>query len=243
MYAEAIARQVPLLAAVPNDASTRAIFPAAYVGFVAVNGVDSAQQLFIDGLGLPNNIAETSLVAPGGPFSALGAPDGTWDESNLTQGSSNATPLVAGIVALAMQKYPDATPNQILQSLVHNTGAEDHELQYDPENGYGHGVASLGHVLRVDPSGYDDENPVLDKSIGQPSAEEIAAAEERFASASPQPADPGEPAGNPDDSGDAGIGPFLVTGAIVAGVVIVGAVVLTIVLVRRSHRKDRGEQS
>lgn len=242
VIAEAIARQVPIVAATPNDGLTGALLPSGYVGVVAVNAVDQQQKLLTGGLGVDNIILETTVVAPGSPFSSIGAPDGTWDDSNRTQGSSLATPLVAGILTLAMEKYPDATPNQLIQSLVHNTGAEDHELSYSPDNGYGYGVASLGHVLRVDPTAYEDVNPLLDKSLQQPTAEQIAAAtaaldSEPAATASPGGADGG------GDTGVSGITTALIIGGVVVVVVIVAAVILTVVLIRRSRRTDREGQS
>jgi hypothetical protein len=243
VIAEAIARQVPIVAATPNDGLTGAILPSGYSGVVAVNAVDQQQQLLIGGLGVENTILETTVVAPGSPFSSIGAPDGTWDDSNRTQGSSLATPLVAGILALAAEKYPDATKNQLIQSLIHNTGPEDHDLTYSPDNGFGYGVASLGHVLRVDPSSYEDVNPLLDKSLQQPTPEQIATAMAALSEDDTSPAASDQPTGDTGDQTDSGIATVLVVGGIVVGIVVIGAVILTIILVRRSHRTDREGQS
>ena len=244
VIAEAIARQVPLVFSTPNDIMTEGNFPSSYDGVVAVNAVDQDQQLLIsETFDLPNIIEETTVVAPGGPFSSIGAPDGTWDDSNLTHGASLATPLVAGILAAAMQKYPDATPNQLIQSLVHNTGADDHEIAYSPDDGFGYGVASLGHVLRVDPTQYEDMNPLLGKNIDQPTDEQIAEATAALATEDPAPAASDGPPGDPGDGGDSGMLTVFVIGGIVVAVVIVAAVILTIILVRRSHRNNREGQS
>ena len=79
--------------------------------------------------------------------------------------------LVAGMLALARQKWPDATPNQILQSLVHSGLNPDHE--WNQKTGYG--AAALGSLVNDDPSQYPDENPILQKQGGsEPTAEEVA---------------------------------------------------------------------
>ena len=77
------------------------------------------------------------------------------------QGTSIATPIVAGQIALARSRWPQATPNQILQLVTHsgsNNGAWD---QYT-----GYGALSLDGLLGSDPSQYPDENPLADKGGG-----------------------------------------------------------------------------
>ena len=77
------------------------------------------------------------------------------------QGTSFATPVVAGQIALARSRWPQATPNQILQLVTHsgsNNGAWD---QYT-----GYGALSMDAMLGNDPSQYPDENPLADKGGG-----------------------------------------------------------------------------
>lgn len=240
VIARAVAEGVPIVASVPNRSSEGGGVPNGFRGTVAVNAVDRDANLLIGDLGVPNANPWTTVVAPGSPFSSIGAPGGTWDDSNRTAGSSLATPLVSGILVAAMQKYPDASANQLLQSLIHNTGTEPHELAYDGENGFGYGVASLRSVLAADPSVYDDVNPLLDKPLAQlPTDEEFAAAEASV-SASPTPTPSSD--GAPEDAGDGSpFGTIIVILAVVGGLVIVGAIILTIVLVRRSknHAKEQ----
>ena len=76
-----------------------------------------------------------------------------------TRGTSNATPLVAGFLALAKQKWPNATSNQLLQLLTKT--ALNNEGQWNKYTGYG--VADLGALVNTDPSQYPDENPLMDK--------------------------------------------------------------------------------
>ena len=97
-----------------------------------------------------------TVAAVGGPMVAYDFETGT----NInTQGTSNATPLVAGFLALAKQKWPNATSNQLLQLLTKT--ALNNEGQWNKYTGYG--VAAIGPMLNTDPSQYPDENPIMDK--------------------------------------------------------------------------------
>ena len=65
---------------------------------------------------------------------------------------------------------PDATPNQILQLLVHTGLNPNHD--WNPQTGYG--AAALGSLVNEDPSQYPDENPLLQKPGGSsPTEQEI----------------------------------------------------------------------
>ena len=106
-------------------------------------------------------------AAVGGPFNSLDANTG---EPAQTEGTSNSTALVAGMIALARQKWPDATPNQILQLLVHTSLNPNHE--WTPYTGYG--AIDGGALVNTDPSQYPDENPLLQKPGGSsPTVQEL----------------------------------------------------------------------
>ena len=97
-----------------------------------------------------------TVAAVGGPIVAHNYATGTNINAN---GTSNATPLVAGFLALAKQKWPNATSNQLLQLLTKT--ALNNEGQWNKYTGYG--VAAIGPMLNTDPSQYPDENPIMDK--------------------------------------------------------------------------------
>ncbi|EDN80621.1 peptidase, S8/S53 family [Schaalia dentiphila ATCC 17982] len=107
-------------------------------------------------------------AAIGGPVTIRSSSSG---ETTTTEGTSNATALVSGMLALARQKWPDATTNQILQSLVHSGLNPNHEW-----NKYtGYGAIDGGGLVIDDPSQYPDENPILNKPGGsEPTADEVA---------------------------------------------------------------------
>ena len=107
-------------------------------------------------------------AAIGGPFKTINP---TTNQPTTVSGTSNSTALVAGMLALARQKWPEATPNQILQSLVHSGLNPNHEW-----NKYtGYGAIDGGGLVIDDPSQYPDENPILNKTGGsEPTADEVA---------------------------------------------------------------------
>ena len=128
------------------------------VGAITTEGVPTAYSSKGQGV---------TTAALGGPVLARNYESGQNEPAN---GTSMATPLVAGFLALARQKWPDATANQLLQLLTKT--ALNKEGAWNPYTGYG--VASLGAMLNTDPSQYPDENPLADKGEGSsPTPEEV----------------------------------------------------------------------
>ena len=93
-------------------------------------------------------------------------------EPVTVQGTSISAPLVAGMLALARQKWPDATTNQILQLLVRTAQNPNHN--WDQYTGYG--PIDGGAMVNTDPSQYPDENPIIQKNNGsEPTVQEVQA--------------------------------------------------------------------
>ena len=134
-----------------------------YSGVVGVSAINS------DG-----TFASYSNSADGMVTAAFGGPYNTYDvntgEPVTVHGTSISTPLVAGMLALARQKWPDATTNQILQLLVHTGLNPNHDW-----NKYtGYGAIDGGALVNTDPSQYPDENPIIQKGYGsEPTAQEV----------------------------------------------------------------------
>ena len=106
-------------------------------------------------------------TAFGGPYTTYDVSTG---EPTTVNGTSVSAALVAGMMALARQKWPDATGNQILQVLVNTSLNPNHT--WDQYTGYG--SASLADLVNTDPSQYPDENPIIQKHGGsQPTVQEI----------------------------------------------------------------------
>ena len=160
----AITKGVIIVAAAGNEALLDDITALGrYSGVVGVSAINS------DG-----TFASYSNSANGMVTAAFGGPYTTYDvntgEPVTVHGTSISTPLVAGMLALARQKWPDATTNQILQLLVHTGLNPNHDWnQYT-----GYGAAALGSLVNQDPSQYPDENPIIQKPGGsEPTAQEV----------------------------------------------------------------------
>ena len=107
-------------------------------------------------------------AAFGGPVNIVNPNTGA---PTTASGTSNSTALVSGMLALARQKWPNATTNQILQSLVRSGLNPNHD--WNEKTGYG--AAALGSLVNDDPSQYPDENPIIQKPGGsEPTADKVA---------------------------------------------------------------------
>ena len=237
--AQAIAKGIVIIGAQPNNAAEVAErFPADANGVVGTNAFDDQGNLQSPD-GKTTAWSSTTVVAAGAHLPSQASPDNVWgDNRNSVTGSSSATPLVAGMLALTLQKYPTATGNQLIQSLILNTSAKDHPLSFDTA-GYGYGPASLSHLLRVDPTQYPDTNPLLNKpnGLGVPTAAEFTAAAN---SASPTPSAPPSAAAPSPGKASGSIMPGLLTEIVIAVIVVllllIAAAVTLVVVVRRRNR-------
>jgi subtilisin family serine protease len=231
---------VIVVAALPNAEAATTIatnWPAAANGVVAVNAVGTdGRSPFQQGLaGQPVHIAYpfTTVAGPGVGILVQGEPEGTWTEQPLRDGTSLATPIVASFLAAVKEKYPNATSNQLIQTLIHNTGVDDHELIRNDELGYG--IASLTHMLAVDPTKYEDVNPLI-TDINMPC---------------PKPGDYlfDDKCETPTETDTStATGPYSIPlwlfVSVAGGVILlVGGTILTIVLVKRKSRKAKQAQN
>ena len=132
-------------------------------GVVGVSAITS-DGAFADYSSWGNGVTTAAL---GGPVTTRGYKTEGHVE---TTGTSVATPIAAGMLALARQKWPDATANQILQVLTHTGLNPNHEW-----NKYtGYGAISISDLVNTDPSQYPDENPLAQKQGGSsPTAQEV----------------------------------------------------------------------
>ena len=157
--AGAVARGVVVVVGTGNDgAQDPAGFFSSVNGTVGVGASDSAgriQPYSNYGRGL-------AVMAPGDRITEH---DFATGQTIVSSGTSYATPIVAGFVAVAMQRWPQASGNQIVQSLVATatTGPTGQPL-ISP-----HGLDT------TDPTQYPDTNPLLDKFPGtEPTAQTVA---------------------------------------------------------------------
>lgn len=158
----------------------------------------------------------------------------------LRSGSSNAAAYTTSALALLMSRYPDATGNQAIQSLLRNTGGAEHE----PETfgAWGYGAVNVRSMLENDPTAYPDVNPLLerDELAIPPYSAVVDGGATASATAAPEPvASPStSPAAAPAADGSAGAPtdggrplPWLVGGTVV---------ILAVLLVHRARRRGSG---
>lgn len=231
--AKAVAAGVVVVASLPNEDGV-GDQPAGLNGVVAVQAFDSSGTIQSRPNGEPNLSDAVETAAPGIGILVQGT-ETSWDAQQLARGTSYSTPIVAGFLAVVKQKYPEATGNQLMQSLIHNSGTKgEHEPEWNSSTGYG--AASLTGMLAVDPTKYPDVNPffILDDPLALPNADDVAAAaEELGVDATPKPTETG---GAPDDAQGADATPWLIGGGIVL-LLVIGGIVLAVVLTRSSRKR------
>lgn len=191
VIANAIAKGVIVLASGPNPTTRDRAGLREHQGVIVASAVDKAGQLNTYDDGRTLTYPNTVVVAPGVRLTTVGSSSNGWDAAGLGSGSSFAAPLVAGTLALAAQRSPDATSNQLVQALLRNTGKESHALSDDPASGFGFGLAWPANVVRADATTYPDENLLVGRIQAAPTAAQIEAATARGSTYPPvsQPAE------------------------------------------------------
>ena len=161
--ARAMARGVIIVGPMGNDAKDENDQSVAWwSGTVGVSAIDASGQL-----------ASYSSWGQGVVAAGIGGPVKARDYEaggvKDMQGTSFSTPIVAGQIALARSRWPQATPNQILQLVTRSGSNNGAWNQYT-----GYGALSLDGLLGSDPSQYPDENPLADKGGGStPTSAEV----------------------------------------------------------------------
>jgi serine protease len=157
-YDQARAAGVVIVAAAGNDGIDEMNYPAAFPGVIAVGAVDSNRaRAWYSNFG-----SWIGVVAPGGDMSqdvnGDGRPDGvlstgTRDDSGtlvndylIYQGTSMATPHVAGVVALMKAVAPGLTPQRIADLLA--SGALTDDLGAPgKDDQFGHGLINASKAV------------------------------------------------------------------------------------------------
>ena len=162
--ARSIAQGVIVVASAGNEASdSNAASLSQWSGVVGVAAI-----------GADGNRQDYSSWGQGVTTTAIGGPVAVHDfaSGQVSQqfGTSFSAPIVTGVLALAKQRWPEATSNQLLQLLV-KTGL-------NPDHGWnqytGFGAIDPGAILNTDPSQFPDENPLMEKQGGSsPTREEV----------------------------------------------------------------------
>ena len=162
--ARANAQGVIIVSSVGNEGKDETLDSySKWSGVVGVSAIDTT-----------GKVASYSSWGSGVTVAAVGGPVIAHDYGTNTnisaEGTSNSAPLVAGFLALAKQKWPDATSNQLLQLLT-KTARTD---QSGWNTYIGYGAVDPGAMINTDPSQYPDENPLMDPTRRKgPTTEEV----------------------------------------------------------------------
>ncbi|MEU9111793.1 S8 family serine peptidase [Streptomyces sp. NPDC048483] len=153
----ALSKGAVVVSGVGNDAVTDKQYPVGCPGVIGVGAVDE----FGKAAEFNNYNSDTDLLAPGVKIPVA---DGKSDSGyRTTQGSSQATAYVSGLVALLKEKFPDLTPGQLANRLVKTAGlAQDEKDKHLklPDEHYGYGYIQPGPALRKDIAPGSKEGPL-----------------------------------------------------------------------------------
>lgn len=163
--ARAIRQKVPIVVSMGNDSLYNP--PKSLTRMTGIVGAASVEK---DGtLASYSNYGDfVSTASVSRPYAKSGV---TWENSTWA-GTSFASPTVASFLALAMQRWPDATGNQVMQDLA-RTGIGGNGGYWNPYTGYG--AVDPYVLLTTNPTQFPDENPFLNKGYeSTPTRQDIA---------------------------------------------------------------------
>lgn len=238
--ARAVMLGIPVIGGLTNDPlSTTGAFPAEANGSVAVQAIDATGAVQKAG-GFSNRSMAVKIAAPGVGIIAPAAND-SGDPQWIGQGTSLATPIVAGFLADIKSKHPTATGNQLLQTMIRNTGGTHHEPAWGNDLGYG--TISLTRMRADDPLAYEDVNPFFDPKVTSaaegPTADDVRAAKSAEAlrpasGSSVTPAPTAKPAADGVRADTPIWVPLVIGGGVLMLLIIAGAVIAVVGARRRN---------
>ena len=156
-----------VVAAMGNDRSTNpTVYPAAYENVMAVAATGPNDTV----TSYSQYGAHCDIAAPGGAMAALGDPNGIYSTMptysvhmnteygyaqnyDYLQGTSQATPHVAGLAALVWAVHPGWGPNNV-QTLIQNTAVDLGPMGWDANYGHGRIDAANAVTLALSPAAY-----------------------------------------------------------------------------------------
>lgn len=205
--AHAQAHDVVVVAAAGNvDRDEEVIYPAAYPGVIAVSATNTANQV----ADISVTGEKVDLAAPGEEITTASLNGGY----ATGEGTSLATPIVAGTAALVRARYPDMNAASVVNRLV-QTATDQGPQGKDPE--YGYGIVNPTRALTADIPNVH-ENPLGSLAQETPAT-------------TPGP-------GATDSRDDVGLDTGLLIGIVAAALVVLAAVIALVV--RLTGREGRG---
>src|SRR5262249_2538391 len=108
---DALHADIVVVAGVGNQPNGGVGFPAAYPGVLAVGGVDSQGRLYSKSAVGP----EVVVVAPSVDIVSTNSRLTNTGEYSISSGTSDATAIVAGVVALVRSRFPAMSASQVIR--------------------------------------------------------------------------------------------------------------------------------
>jgi subtilisin family serine protease len=184
-------RDVVLVAGAGNDGGG-VIAPASEPGVVSIGMLNQQARAS------PNSNNGVSLVAtaPGVRVSTGEYASGRWTSEGVSNGTSYATPIAAGAIALTRQKFPNATNWQLIRHLVYRAGGDE---KFDWGERVGFGAVSVTRMLADDPMQWRDTNPFSDvppKGFIEAGDNELTGSPAQLAQYTESPSPASSPTGN-----------------------------------------------
>jgi len=140
--AYAVSRGAVVVAAMGNDNTNQPSYPAAYPSVIAVAATDSGDRR----ASFSNTGAHIDLSAPGVDIQST-----YWDNTYASlDGTSMASPHVAGVAALVLSRNGSLTSNQV-GNLLRSTAKPLRNAPADPvpNNNYGHGLVQAAAAVKA----------------------------------------------------------------------------------------------
>ncbi len=158
--------------------------------------------------------------------------EGNWYSGVTRTGTSDATAITSGLLALVKSKYPAATGNQLIQHLIHYPGGDG---GYSWDQQYGFGIGSATNMLPHDPTQWSDVNPLLNGPYKAVEDFPMDIRDKRTPTATPQPSNDTKTSTGASDSDD---GAPLWACGLIALFLLAAAAGLAVLLIRRRPRQD-----
>jgi subtilisin family serine protease len=159
--AYAISRGVVVVAAMGNDNTTQRSFPAAYPSVIAVAATDSGDHR----ASFSNRGDWVDVSGPG-----VGVRSTYWDDTYASlNGTSMATPHVAGVAALVLSRNASLTADQV-GNIIRTTARplRDNPADPVPNDSYGHGLVQAGAAVVAAAPVVKSRQVLCQRSVGTP---------------------------------------------------------------------------
>ncbi|RYI28847.1 peptidase S8 [Bacillus infantis] len=163
---KAISAGVTVVAAAGNESTDEYPTPASYEGVISVGSTNSKYQLS----SYSNYGPQVDVVAPGeAVYSSTYYPSRNQSSFTEMDGTSMASPVVAGVASLILSKYPDLKPYQV-EALIETTARDLGKPGYDLT--FANGLVDPAAALSYDISKLPKAEKLTDEQLAEQAKEQ-----------------------------------------------------------------------